>query len=121
MRNRIATTLAAGTLAATLVTPAATAQPAELNPDYTQTCQTSVKAAAGTLVPAALIAGFFAAEDYVPAIADMLENFRGTISKRELALIGTAPAALLGLIGAFFTVAAIDVCEPGMLEGSSAK
>ena len=70
---------------------------------------------------AGVFAGFFAAEDYVPAIADMLENFRGTISKRELALIGTAPAALLGLIGAFFTVAAIDVCEPGMLEGSSAK
>lgn len=121
MRNRITTALAAGALAATLITPAAAAQPAELNPDYTRVCQTSVKAAAGTLVPAALIAGVFAAEDYVPAIGNALENFRGTISQRELAIIGTAPAALLGVIGAFYTVAAIDVCEPGMLDGSSAK
>ena len=121
MHNRITTALAAGTLAATLVTPAAAAQPTELNPDYTRVCQTSVKAAAGTLVPAALIAGFFAAEDYVPAIGNALENFRGTISKRELASAAAVPAVLLGAIGAFFTVAAIDVCEPGMLEGSSAK
>lgn len=107
--------------ASMLVTPAAAAQEQNAeyrNESYTQVCKTSTATAAATLIPAALIGAVVAAEPHVPQIHDYFARPDGFVTVTGFDVLGGPLAALLAAVGAFFAVAAADVCEPHMLGSS---